>query len=115
VDQDGDVVNVYLQARRNAEAAKRFLRRLLRARGASPRKIVTDKLGRCGVACRDLMPETIHSTDRYANNRAELSHHPTRARELGMRRFSSAEQAGAATHIICVRRPLARIFGRTGP
>jgi putative transposase len=39
------------------------------------------------------MPETIHSNDRYANSRAELSHQPTRARERGMRRFSSPEQA----------------------
>ncbi len=93
VDQDGDVIDVYLQARRDAEAAKRFFRRLLRSHGKSPRKIVTDKLGSYRVARRDLMPETIHGTDRYANNRAELSHQPTRARERGMRRFSSAEQA----------------------
>jgi putative transposase len=93
VDQDGDVVDVYLQTRRNAEAAKRFFRRLLRSHGTSPRKIVTDKLGSYGVARRALMPETIHSNDRYANNRAELSHQPTRARERGMRRFSSPEQA----------------------
>jgi putative transposase len=93
VDQDGDVVDVYLQARRDAEAAKRFFRRLLRSHGTSPRKIVTDKLGSYGVARRTRMPETIHSNDRYANNRAELSHQPTRARERGMRRFSSPEQA----------------------
>jgi putative transposase len=84
---------VYLQARRNAEAAKQFFRRLLRSHGTSLRKIVTDKLGSYGVVRRALMPETIHSNDRYANNRAELSHQPTRARERGMRRFSSPEQA----------------------
>jgi len=93
VDQDGDVVDVYLQARRDAEAAKRFFRRLLRSHGTSPRKIVTDKLGSYGVARRALMPETIHSNNRYANNRVELSDQPTRARERGMRRFSSPEQA----------------------
>lgn len=54
---------------------------------------MTDKLGSYGVARRELMPETIHSNDRYANTRAELSHQPTRARERGMRRFSSPEQA----------------------
>jgi putative transposase len=84
---------VDLQTRRNAEAAKRFFRRRLRSHGTSPRRIVTDKLGSYGVARRALMPETIHSNDRYANNRAELSHQPTRARERGMRRFSSPEQA----------------------
>jgi putative transposase len=93
VDQDGDVVDVYLQTRRDAKAAKRFFRRLLRSHGTNPRKIVTDKLGSHGVARRALMPETIHSNDRNANNRAELSHQPTRVRERGMRRFKSMSQA----------------------
>jgi putative transposase len=93
VDQDGDVVDVYLQARRDSEAARRFFRRLLRTHGTSPRKIATDKLGSYRVARRELIPETIHDTGRYANNRAELSHQPTRTRERGMRRFSSPEQA----------------------
>jgi len=93
VDQDSDVVDVYLQTCRNVEAAKRFFRRLLRSHGTSPRKIVTDKLGSYGVARRALMPETIHDTGSYANNRAELSHQPTRARERGMRHFNSPKQA----------------------
>jgi len=54
VDQGGDVVDVYLQTRRNAEAAKRFFRRLIRSHGTSPRKIVTDKLGSYGVASLQL-------------------------------------------------------------
>ena len=55
--------------------------------------IVTDKLRSYGVAHRELMPEAIHDTDQYANNRAELSHQPTRVRERGMRRFKSRQQA----------------------
>jgi len=93
VDQDGDVVDVYLQSRRDAKAAKRFFRRLRRSHGKSPWKIVTDKLRSYGVAQRELMPATIHDTDPYANNRAELSHQPTRVRERGMRGFTSPEQA----------------------
>jgi hypothetical protein len=56
-------------------------------------KIVTDKLRSYGVAHRELMPATIHSTEKYANNRAALSHQPTRVRERGMRRFKSVKQA----------------------
>ena len=93
VDQDGDVVDVYLQTRRNANAVKRFFRRLLKSHGEKPWKIVTDKLRSYGVAHRELMPEVIHDTDQYANNRAELSHQPTRERERGMRRFKSHQQA----------------------
>ena len=54
---------------------------------------MTDKLRSYGVAHRELVPDTIHDTSQYANNRAELSHQPTRVRERGMRRFKSMEQA----------------------
>ena len=93
VDQDGEVVDVYLQAKRDGAAAKRFFRRLLRCHGGDPRKIVTDKLRSYGVAHRELIPETIHSTQQYENNRAEQSHEATRVRERGMRRFKSVKHA----------------------
>jgi putative transposase len=93
VDQDGEVVDVYLQAKRDGATAKRFFKRLLRNHGGEPRKIVTDKLRSYGVAHRELIPETIHSTEQYENNRAEQSHEPTRVRERGMRRFKSVKQA----------------------
>ena len=93
VDQDGEVVDVYLQAKWDGTAAKRFFRRLLRNNGGEPRKIVTDKLRSYGVAHRELIPETIHSTEQYENNRAEQSHEATRVRERGMRRFKSTRQA----------------------
>jgi len=93
VDQDGEVVDVYLQSRRDGKAAKRFFRRLLKTHRSEPRKIVTDKLRSYGVAHRELIPDTIHDTSQYANNRAELSHQPTRVRERGMRRFKSTQQA----------------------
>ena len=73
VDQDGEVVDVYLQARGDGNAAKRFFKRLLRSHGDEPRKIVTEKLRSYGVAHRELIPETIHSTQRYENNWAEQS------------------------------------------
>jgi putative transposase len=93
VDQDGDVVNVYLQAKRDGATAKRFFKHLMQNHGDEPRKIVTDKLRSYGVAHRGLIPETIHDTSRYANNRAEQSHEPTRVRERGMRRFKLVGQA----------------------
>ena len=93
VDQDGEVVDVYLQAKRDGAAAKRFFRRLIRNNGGEPRKIVTDKLRSYGVAQRELIPETIHSTKQYENNRAEQSLESIRVRERGMRRFKSVRQA----------------------
>ena len=93
VDQDGEVIDVYLQAKRDGAAAKRFFHRLLTRYGAEPRKIVTDKLRSYGVAHREVIPEAIHDTSQYANNRAEQSHEKTRVRERGMRRFKSTGQA----------------------
>ena len=93
VDQDGEVVDVFLQARRDGAAAKRFFKRVLRSHGSEPRKIVTDKLRSYPVVCRELMPDTIHRTKQYANNRAEQSHEATRVRERGMRKFKSVKQA----------------------
>ena len=56
VDQDGEVVDLYLQARRDGAAAKRFFKRLLRNHGGEPRKVVTDKLRSYGVAHIELIP-----------------------------------------------------------
>jgi putative transposase len=93
VDQDGEVVDVLLQERRDSASARRFFRHLLAYLGHEPRTIVTDKLGSYAVAHRELLPDAAHDTCRYANNRAESSHQPTRVRERGMRRFKSILQA----------------------
>ena len=93
VDQDGEVVDVFLQKRRDGASAKRFFKRLLKNHKDEPRKIVTDRLRSYGVAHRELILDTIHDTSQYANNRAELSHQPTRVRERVMRRFKSVAQA----------------------
>jgi putative transposase len=93
VDQDGEVDDVFLQRRRDGKTAKRYFERLLKSYRSKPRKIVTDKLESYNVAHREVMPDAIHDTSRYANNRAELSHQPPRVRERGMRRFKSMKHA----------------------
>ena len=62
--------DVFLQAKRDGAAVKRFLKRLLRSLGSEPRKIVTDKLRSDGVAHRELIPEAIHSTNQYRDSSA---------------------------------------------
>ena len=93
VDQDGEVVDVFLQIKRDCVAAKRFFKRLLKAHNGKPRKIVTDKLRSYCVAHHELILESMHDTSQYSNNRSELSHQPTRVRERVMRRFKSINQA----------------------
>jgi putative transposase len=93
VDQEGVVLDILVQPRRDANAAKRFFKRLLKGLQYVPRVIVTDKLRSYGVAQRQLLPAVEHRQSRYLNNRAENSHRPTRRRERQMQRFKSSEQA----------------------
>ena len=93
VDQDGDTIDILLQKLRNKAAAKRFFRKLLKGQHQSPVRMITDKLKSYSAAHREVMPSVIHSTEQYENNRAEVSHEPTRQRERQMRRFKSAGQA----------------------
>jgi len=74
VDQHGVVLDILVQERRDAEAAKRFFRRLLKGVDYVPRVIVTDKLRSYGVAKRHLLPDVEQRQSRYLNNRAENSH-----------------------------------------
>ena len=93
VDQDGNVLDILVQSYRNAKAAKRFFQRLLQGLRYVPRVIVTDKLRSYAVAKREILPDVEHRQSRYLNNRAEVSHQPTRRRERQMQRFKSARQA----------------------
>ncbi len=93
VDQDGDVIDILVQSRRDRRAAKRFFRKLLKGQGSVPLRLVTDKLRSYPAALRSVMPSVIHSTKQYENNRAEVSHQPTRQRERQMRKFKSPGQA----------------------
>ena len=90
VDEDGDAIDILVQSRRNRLAATRFFRKLLKGQGREPRRLITDKLRSYSAAHRIAMPSVIHSTRQYENNRAEVSHQPTRQRERQMRRFKSA-------------------------
>jgi putative transposase len=93
VDQDGVVLDILVQPRRDANAAQRFFKRLPKRLRYVPRVIVTDKLRSYGVAQRQLLPSVEHRQSRYLNNRAENSHRPTRRRERQMQRFKSSGQA----------------------
>lgn len=93
VDQDGVVLDILVQAWRDAQAAKRFFKRLLTGLQCEPRVIVSDKLRSYGVAQRQMLPGVEHRQSRYLNNRAENSHRPTRRRERQMQRFKSSRQA----------------------
>jgi len=93
VDQHGTVLDVLVRSRRSAKAAERFFKKLLKGLQYAPRAVVTDKLPSYGAAKREILPGVEHRQSRYPNNRAEVSHQPTRRRERQMQRFKSARQA----------------------
>ena len=93
VDQDGDTIDILVQRRRDKKAAVRFFRRLLKGQGSEPNWLMTDKLKSYDAAHRTVMPTVEHINTVYANNRVEVSHHPTRQQEYHMRGFSSSQQA----------------------
>jgi putative transposase len=107
VDQDGFVLDVLVQSRRNAKAAKRFMRKLLKGQGRLPRVMITDKLRSYGAAKREIMPGIEHRSHKGLNNRAENSHQPTRRRERVMKRFKSARQL---QRFASIHDPIANLF-----
>ncbi|HJU20076.1 MAG TPA: IS6 family transposase [Stellaceae bacterium] len=93
VDQDGLVLDILVQSRRDKSAAKRLLCKLLKRQSRAPRIMITDKLASYSTAKQELMPGVEHRRHKGLNNRAENSHQPTRRRERQMKRFKSARQA----------------------
>ncbi len=93
VDQDGTVLEILVQPRRDKRAAVKFLRKLLKRLTYVPRVLITDKLASYGAAKREVLPSVEHRQHKRLNNRAENSHQPTRERERRMRRFKSAGHA----------------------
>jgi putative transposase len=70
VDQDGDVLDILVQKRKNKGAAVRLFKKLMKGQERSVSKIVTDKLPSYGAARKAVMPTSMHCHDPYANNRA---------------------------------------------
>ena len=93
VDNEGEILDFLVQPRRNAKAALKLMRKLLKKQGWAPTRIVTDKLRSYHVAFRTLGLTAEHIDDKRANNRAENSHQPVRRRERKMQRFKSPGSA----------------------
>ena len=114
VDGQFRVMHHRRTTRRDARAARRFFRRLLNSQRQEPVRLVTDTLGSYRVAHRDVRPLVTHDTTRYANNRAEVSHQPTRQRERQMRGFTSSAHAQCFLHVHGIIHNLFRV-GRHRP
>jgi putative transposase len=107
VDQDGHVLDILVQRRRDKKAAKKFFRKLLKGLSYVPRVIITDKLKSYGAAKREILPGVEHRQHRYLNNRVENSHRPTRQRE---RRLQGFKSPGHAQRFLSAYGPIAQHF-----
>src|ERR671918_1404906 len=107
VDQDGNVLDILVQRRRDKKAAKKFIRKLLKGCQYVPRVLITDRLKSYGAAKREILPSVEHRQHRYLNNRAENSHQPTRRREQRLQRFKSP---GHAQRFLSAYSPIAQHF-----
>ncbi len=107
VDDEGEVLDVLVQSRRNKKAALKLMRKLLRKQGYLPCAIVTDKLPSYSAALRELGLSRRHDFGGRKNNRAENSHQPVRRRERKMQRFKSA---GSAQRFLSVRSSIYNLF-----
>jgi transposase-like protein len=101
VDNEGEVLDVLVQPKRNTNAATKLMVKLLRRQGFAPTRIVTDKLRSYAAAFRSLGLTATHDSGLRANNRAENSHQPVRRRERKQQHFKSpgSAQCFFAVHV----------------
>jgi transposase-like protein len=109
VDDEGEVLEVLIQSRRNKAAASKLIRKLLTKHGFAPTRVkhgfaptrvTTDKLRSYGAAFKEIGLSADHEQGVYQNNRAEVSHQPLRRRERKMQRFKSS---GSAQRFVSVQ------------
>ncbi len=93
MDDEGEVLDILVQTRRDTRAAEKLMRKLIKKQGFAPEVLVTDRLGSYGAAKRKLGLLARHEQEQRKNNRAENSHQPTRRRERKMQRFKSPGSA----------------------
>ncbi len=93
VDDEGEVLDVLVQRRRNKAAARKLMRRLLKKLGFAPTVVVTDKLRSYASAFGEIGLSAQHEQGLRKNNRAENSHLPVRRRERKLQRFKSPGSA----------------------
>jgi len=107
VDQNGHLLDILVQSRRDTRAAVQFLRKLLKSLAYVSQVVITDKLASSGAAMRAVLPGVEHRQHKGLNNRAEHAHQPTRERERRMRRF---KDPGHAQRFLAAYGPITNHF-----
>jgi transposase, IS6 family len=85
IDQFGQVIDVFVSACRDANAARQFFEQALRTTSVAPTEVVTDQAPVYPAVLEEVLPASWHRPDRYANNRVECDHGRLKARLRPMR------------------------------
>ena len=114
VDDEGEVLDLLVQRRRDKAAAVKLMRKLLKKQGFAPDVLVTDKLRSYGAAMSEIGLSARHEQCLRKNNRAENSHQPTRRRERKMQRFKSpgSAQRFLSVHAVIQNTHMGRVRSR---
>ncbi|MGO9233655.1 MAG: IS6 family transposase, partial [Methylocella sp.] len=107
VDPDGNVLDILVQSQRNAKAATRFFKKLLKGLRYAPCVMITDNLASYGAARKQMCLSIEHRPHKGLNNRAENSHQPTRQKERQMKKFKSP---GKAQRFLSAHGPINNLF-----
>jgi transposase-like protein len=107
VDQEGEVLDVLVQTKRDTKAAVKLMRRLLKRQCFTPRTLVTDRLRAYAAGVRELGLMAFHHQAGWKNNRIESAHVPVRIRERKMQRFRSV---GSAQRFVSIHAAIYNTF-----
>ena len=94
IDQSGQVIDVFVSARRDAKAARRFFERAIGATKVTPAEVTTDQAPASPAVLEELLPAAWHRTEQYTNNRVECDHGRLKARLRPMRGLKQDRSAG---------------------
>lgn len=107
VDNEGEVLDFFVQRRRDAQAANKLMVQLFKKYCFTPSRVVTDRLQSYSAAFRSIGLKAAHDRGLRANNRAENSHQPIQRRERKLQRFKSP---GSAQRFLAVHAATFNIF-----
>jgi transposase-like protein len=93
VDQDGQVIDAFVSARRDAAAARRFFRRAMATLKVRPTEVVTDAAPVYPAVLDELVPSAWHHVERHADNRVEADHSQLKHRLRAMRGLRTDQTA----------------------
>jgi transposase-like protein len=93
IDQFGQVIDVFVSARRDTGAAHRFFDQAISTTKVTPAEVVTDRVATYPMVLEALLPAAWHRTDRYANNQVEADHGRLKARLRPMRSLKQDRSA----------------------